>query len=55
MAWAWGLTAGVLAVAVAGLCPEEHALSNPEKAKLAMILVIDFIMCAENEVAKNIV
>ena len=37
-----------------GLCPE-HALSNPDKAKLAMILAIDFIMCTENEVATNIV
>jgi hypothetical protein len=46
------LTAGVLAVTAAGLCPEQ-ALSNPAKAKLVMILVIDFIMCTENEVPTN--
>ena len=42
-AWVWGLTAGVLVVLTAGLCPEQ-APSNPAKAKLAMILVVDFIM-----------
>ena len=49
-----GLTAGVLAVAVMGLCTE-HAPSNPVKTKPAMILAVDFIMCAGNEVETDIV
>ena len=44
----------VLAVVMAGLCPE-HALSNPVKAKPAMILAVDFIMCAGNEVETDII
>ena len=48
------MTVVVLAVTVAGLCPE-HALSIPVKTKLAMILVVDFIMCAGNEVEIDIV
>ena len=48
------MTAVVLAVVMAGLCPE-HALSNPVKAKPAMILAVDFIMCAGNEVETDIV
>jgi hypothetical protein len=44
----------MLAVVVAGLCPEQ-APSNPDKAKPAMILAVDFIMCAENEVGTDIV
>ena len=48
------MTAVVLAVVMAGLCPE-HALSNPVKAKQAMILAVDFIMCARSEVETDIV
>ena len=44
----------VLAVVMAGLCPE-HALSNPVKAKQAIILAVDFIMCAGIEVETDIV
>ena len=44
----------VLALVMAGLCPE-HALSNTVKAKQAMILAVDFIMCAGNEVENDIV
>ena len=43
-----------MAVAVTGLCTE-HAPSSPVKAKPAMILAIDFIMCAGNEVKTDIV
>ena len=43
-----------LAIVVVGLC-SEHALSNPVKAKPAMILAVDFIMCAGNEVETDIV
>jgi hypothetical protein len=39
---------------LAGLCTE-HAPSNPVKAKTAMILAVDFIMCAGNEVGIDIV
>ena len=39
----------VLGVVVTGLC-SEHAPSNPVKTKPAMILAVDFIMCAGNEV-----
>ncbi len=53
-AWAWRLIAMVLAVMVAGLCPE-HPPSNPAKAKHVMILDIDFIMRAGNEVKIDIV
>ena len=37
-----------------GLCPV-HAPSNAVKAKPAMILAVDFIMCAGNEVGIGIV
>jgi hypothetical protein len=37
-----------------GTCPE-HALSNPVMAKQAMILAVDFIICAGNEVETGIV
>ena len=43
-----------LKAVVTGLCPE-HAPSNPAKAKPAMILAVDFIMCAGNEVGTDIV
>ena len=39
---------------MADLCPE-HASSNPVKAKQAMILAVDFIMCAGNEMETDIV
>jgi len=44
----------MLAVLVTGLC-SEHELSNPVKAKLTMILAVDFIMCAGNEMGIDIV
>jgi len=55
-AWAWRLMAMVLVLAavVAGLCPA-HPPSNPAKAKPVMILDIDFIMRAGNEVRIDIV
>jgi hypothetical protein len=54
LAWTWGLTAELLAVTLVGLCPE-HAPSNIAKAKPAMILAVDFIMCIGNEVVTGIV
>jgi hypothetical protein len=41
-------------VAVTCLC-KEHAPSSPVKARLAMILAINFIMCAGNELRTDIV
>ena len=40
-------------MAVTGLCTE-HAPSNPVMARPAMILAVDFIMCAGNEVKTDI-
>ena len=48
------MTAELLAVTLVGLCPE-HAPSNIAKAKPAMILAVDFIMCIGNEVGTGIV
>jgi hypothetical protein len=44
----------VLTVVATGLC-SEHPPSNPAKAKPVMILVVDFIMRAGNEVKIDIV
>ena len=56
LAWvfALGLTAVILVVAVTCLC-KEHAPSSPVKARLAMILAVDFTMCAGKELKTVIV
>ena len=56
LAWvfALGLTAVILVVAVTCLC-KEHAPSSPVKARPAMILAVNFIMRAGNEIKTDIV